>query len=472
MKSKFPLSEAIWERTPVEARELVLCLMERVGELETKVKELETRLNQNSSNSSNPPSSDPLHIKRSPPPKSSGRKRGGQRGHERQSRALVGPEEVEEVVDVKPAVCRRCSYKLSGEDAEPLRHQVAELPRIKPVVTEYRLYRLRCQRCETVTCACLPEGVPTSQFGPRLQATLGLMAGAYRMSKRSIQALAKDVLGLSIATGAICKLEQWTEAALQAPAQELRQHIQVQPVRMDETAWWEGGVRAWLWVTVTRWVTVFTIAAHRSAQVAQAILGIAYACVLTCDRYSAYYWVANVQWCWAHLRRDFQAMIDRRDSGSHIGRALLADSDQMFHWWHRVRDGTLARSTFQTYMRPLQRRFRETLEQGGRCKSEKTAATCRELLKREARLWTFVKVEGIEPTNNEAERALRPAVLFRKTNGGTDSTSGSRYMESLLSVVATSRQQGRNVLDFITACCEARTQGKPAPSLLPSAAGI
>jgi transposase len=173
------------------------------------------------------------------------------------------------------------------------------------------------------------------------------------------------------------------------------------------------------------------------------------------------------QLCWAHLRRDFQVLMDRRNAGSPVGQQLLEYADLLWEWWHWVRDGTWQRSTLQHYVSVLRPAFREALGVGTRCGCPKTAATCRELLAVEPALWTFVRVAGIEPTNNAAERALRHAVQWRKTSYGTESATGSHFVENILTVVATCRQQDRTVLDFLTRCCQALYTGTPAPSLLP-----
>jgi transposase len=164
-------------------------------------------------------------------------------------------------------------------------------------------------------------------------------------------------------------------------------------------------------------------------------------------------------------------MIDRHDEGAAIGTELLGSSDRLFHWWHKYRDGEMAWSTFLGYARPLRWGVRQALDRGAACASEKTAATCRNLLEGEEHLWTFLRVQGIEPTNNAAERALRHAVLWRKSSGGTASEWGSRFVERVLSVVATCRQQGRTILEFLTECFRAPLEGRPAPSLLPVALG-
>ena len=162
-------------------------------------------------------------------------------------------------------------------------------------------------------------------------------------------------------------------------------------------------------------------------------------------------------------------MIDRGGEAGEVGRRLLDHSEVLFRWWHRVRDGTLARSSFRLYVSWLRDCFRDDLHRGAACACSRTAATCRELLSGETHLWTFVRVEGIEPTNNDAERALRHGVIYRKLSGGTDSVHGSRFVERMLSVVATCRQQGLNMLDYLTRCYQARLEGRPAPSLLPIA---
>jgi transposase len=167
-----------------------------------------------------------------------------------------------------------------------------------------------------------------------------------------------------------------------------------------------------------------------------------------------------------HLRRDFQAMIDRHDDGSAVRAELLASSDRLFHWWHKYRDGEMTRGTFLGYARPIRWGVRQALGRGTSCASERTAATCRSLLDGEEHLWAFLRVRGIEPTNNAAERALRHAVLWRKSSGGTASERGSLLVERVLSVAATRRQQGRNVLEFLTRCFRAQQSGQRIPSLL------
>ena len=239
-------------------------------------------------------------------------------------------------------------------------------------------------------------------------------------------------------------------------------------VHVDETGWREGRQRAWLWVAVTTLVTVFLVHARRGTVAARALLG-ASGGWLVSDRWSAYKaWpLARRQLCWAHLRREFTAFTERGGTAHRVGRALLAETKAMFAAWHRVRDGTLSRAQFQAAMRPRRRRVEQWLQRGAGCGHAKTAATCRDILTLAPALWTFIDVPGIEPTNNAAERALRPAVLWRKGCFGTHSAAGSRFVERMLTVATTLRQQQRNVVDYVTEACVAALHGHSAPSLLP-----
>lgn len=474
MTNPLPVPDELWNIIPPDSQAVVaavfLAMQQRISELEAKVRDLEARLKLNSTNSSKPPSSDPIGMKRKPPAPPSKRKRGGQPGHRKACRPLVPPERVDETFDCKPPSCRRCGHTLVGEDSEPLVHQVAELPKIEPIVTEYRLHRLACEHCGETSCGTLPIGVPIGCFGPYLQAVLAMLAGAYRLSKRQIQQMVSDLFGLSISTGMVCKLERQSAEALEAPYNELAVSVhQADVVNLDETSWREDRRKVWLWATVTKLVTVFTIAAHRSRDVASALLGGREDQVVGSDRYSVYEYIVAYwrQVCWSHLMRDFQAMIDRGGAGQGIGERLLALSKRLFRHWHRVRDGTLTWLAFQERMRRLRREVKQALEDGSRCGCAKTGATCFEILKVEEGLWTFARVRAVEPTNNVAERAMRHAVIWRKISGGTDSTTGSRFVERMLTVVASCRQQGRSVLDYLTSCFEAARCDQAAPSLLP-----
>jgi len=470
-----PISSEDWARTPPAVQAVVLMLWEEVqllraevATLKARVAMLEERLGQNSQNSSRPPSSDPVHLQR-PQRKPSGRKPGGQPGHEGSGRFLRPPEQVDEVIEVRPEVCACCGAKLKGIDPHPMRHQVTELPPVQAKVTEYQLHTLSCARCGTSTTAPLPDGVPKGSFGVRVQALVSLLTGAYRLSKRNVRDLLEDSFGVDLSLGSVCPLEQATSDAIAAPVEEALSYVQTQPlVNMDETGWRQDNRRAWLWTAVTALVSVFVIRASRGSKVVRELLGQTFNGVVGSDRWSAYSFLPlpHRQVCWGHLKREFQAFVDRGGPSAPIGQALLTQVDQTFDWWYRVRDGTLTRSTFRVYMGPVKSRVRELLRQGQACAHAKTASTCREILKIEPALWTFVRKEGVEPTNNAAERALRHGVLWRKSSFGTQCEAGSRFVERMMTVVTSLRQQKRNVLDYLTAACEAHMRGEVPPSLL------
>ena len=374
-----------------------------------------------------------------------------------------------ETTEVKPSACRRCGKRLFGNDIDPLRHQVVEIPRVIAKVVEFRLHALACTDCQITTQARLPAGVPTSPFGPRLQAMMAVCAGSYHLSKRMIEELVADFFGVEVSLGSVSNLEQETSEAIAEPVREAVAHVQEQPVvHADETGWTEAKKKAWLWAAIAGNVAVFLIRRSRGKEVAKELLGRAFWGILNSDRWCAYNWVPtrSRQLCWAHLIRHFKAFEQYGKDAKALGLALQARCDAMMAHWHRVRDGTLLRSSFQQYMRPLRREIADLLRRGATCSSAKVASMCREILVHEEALFTFVRVTGVDPTNNAAERAIRPAVLWRKGSFGTGSANGSRFVERILTIVTTLRLQKRNVLDFVTAACEARLHGSPAPSLL------
>lgn len=452
--------------------------MDRVAKLEAEnaevVKlraenaELRAQLGKNSQNSSKPPSSDPPGVER-PKKEPTGRRPGGQPGHKGHQRELLEPDEV---VAVKPERCACCGRRLHGEDRAPRRHQVVDLPPVKPYVIEYQLAELGCE-CGARTRAELPAGVPAGAFGPRMTAMVAICTGKFRMSKRSVQELLADFCGVKVGLGSISKMEQAVSAAVAPAVEAAEAHVRTQAVvHPDETGWREHGERRWLWTATTGQVSVFCIDRSRGADVAKRLLGEDFGGVTVSDRWCGYNWLeaSRRQICWAHLDRDFTDIAERGPDTIGIGIGLLRNSNKMFRWWHRVRDGTLARADFQRRMRPVERAILETLWYGSRNPDQKVAGTCRDILKHQRSLFTFVHVEGVEPTNNAAERSLRHAVIWRKGSFGTWSPGGSAFVARILTVVTTLRQQGRHTLDYVTAACAAALQGHSPASLLPAPA--
>lgn len=304
-----------------------------------------------------------------------------------------------------------------------------------------------------------------------MQAITARCTGAYPRSKRTTQTLLADRFGVSLGLGTVANLEQAMVQALVEPVAEARASVQAQPAAyLDETGWREGRQRAWLWTAVTACVTVLVIRGSRGGNVARERLGERFWGWLVSDRWSAYTWYPTWrrQVCWAHLLRDIEAMIERGGRSHEIGEGLRAPAHQMFHWWQRVRDGTLTHASFGTYMRPIRQEVEQLLAAGQTCGVPNTAGVCRAILNVRQALWTCVRHPGVEPTNNAAERAIRPGVLWRKGSFGTQSPEGSRLVEAMMTVVATLKQQQRHVLDYLPAACEAALCGESVPSLLPT----
>jgi transposase len=451
-----------WANTPPAVRAWARTIEQRLARLEEQV-------NQTSRNSSKPPSSDPPTLAR-PTRSPSGRKAGGQPGHPGHGRELKPEEEVDRVVDAKPAVCGQCGSLLLGDDPQPVRHQVTELPVITPVVTEYRCHTLACVVCGAQTQAPWPQDMPPGSFGPRLQATTGFLTGRMGASQREVHEMLETLFATEVSVGSIAAVEHAVSKALAEPVAEATRYVQRQHMRnVDETGWRERAKRVWLWVCATPLVTVWRVLASRSAASAKGLLGEDFPGVVGTDRYGAYNWVdpQRRQLCWAHLKRNFVAFVERGGESARIGSALLAEEAQLFALWYRVRDGTLAWADFQVRMLPVMAQVGELLQEGAAVAHARTARTCRNLRKREAALWTFVWEEDVEPTNNSAERPLRRAVLWRRRSFGTQSAAGSQFVERILTTVTTLRQQNRAVLEYLTAACAAAIRGDKAPSLLP-----
>ena len=467
----FAFTAEDWHSTPASVQKAFLLLLNRVTDLEQKVADLEEQLNRNSGNSSQPPSQDgpdkPILRKSEKSP----RKRGGQQGHPGAKRPLVPLELVKKSYDIKPEQCAHCGVALTEDDQNPYRHQVIEIPPMIAEVTEYRLHTCTCQQCGKKTRGTLPSGVPAGAFGPRIEAMVGLLSGQYHLSKREIENMMDTFFQVSIGLGTIPRLEKRCQQAVASPVAEAQEHVRQQAVvHMDETGWREENKKAWLWVAATTWVAVFQIWRSRGSKVAKALLGEQFVGYIVSDRWSAYNWFDKVrrQLCWAHLKRDFQAISERKGLSRIIGEGLLKQTKQLFDHWYQVRDGTLSRSDFIKMTKPIRDETSRLLREGTTCDHKKTAGTCRHILRFEPALWTFIYVTGIEPTNNFAERQVRPGVLWRKGSFGTQSQSGSRFAESLMTVVATLKLQNRNPFEYLVAAINAANYGKSAPSLLPS----
>jgi transposase len=296
------------------------------------------------------------------------------------------------------------------------------------------------------------------------------VTGRIGASQREGQEILATLGQTDVSVGSIAALEHSGSTALAEPVAEVVQYVQRQPVRnADETSWREKTKRLGLWIRVTPLVAIFRFLKTRGAAGAKELWGTEVGGTIGTDHYAGYHGIdpRQRQLCWAHLKREFVAWSQRAGETARLGLALWAAEKQLFTLWYRVRDGTLAWADFQVARLPLMARVRTLLQEGAAGADAKAQGTCRNLLKREAALWTFVwEAEG-EPTHNQAERGLRRAVLWRRRSFGTQSTAGSQFVERILTAVTTLRQQRRDVLDYLTAACTAVICKAPAPSLLP-----
>ncbi len=324
-----------------------------------------------------------------------------------------------------------------------------------------------------MTRAELPDDVPRGAFGPRLIATVALLTGLYRLSKRNTQRILGELFGVTISTGAVSNCERRVGDALEAPHEELHGFVQAQEVlHADETSWQQQHKTHWLWVACTCTVSFFLIQAGRCTDGAKRLLG-GFDGTLVIDRLASYgFRDGPEQTCWAHLKRSFQGLAERTDGDcAKYGVPLLEQTREMFKLWRRVRDGTLQHRTFQRRMIPVAHRgIERLLDEAAQSACARTQGKAKALLKYRPALWTFVDVEGIPPTNNEAERALRHAVILRKLSFGTQSDRGSRFIERMLSAVDTLRKQDRDVMGFLMDALAANGTTATPPSLLPIAA--
>jgi transposase len=489
------ISEEDWNQMPASARAALMFLiqqnqrlenrcatyelqvqklqaeLERLKKLELEVAELRERLGQNSQNSSKPPSSDPPSVSRPNKRQPSGRKRGGQRGHQGHGRTLLPPDQVDQIVELRPASCRQCGSLLLGVDPAPARRQISELPPARAQVTEYRQHCLDCLHCGASNRAEWPEEMPSGCFGPRAQAVIGYLTGRLGLSHRDVAEVMETLHGLEIGLGSVTAIQQQVSAALAQPVTTAQNFVMRESVHyVDETSWPESEKLKWLWIHATPEVTVFTIRPGRTKEAAQEILGRKFTGVVNTDRYNAYHWVdeSRRQLCWAHLKREFQAIKERGGKSAEVGEGLLTEVGKLFERWYDLRGNRIDWPAFQAAMKSIEQRVGDLLRAGEQCDQEKTRRTCGNIIKLERSLWTFVRVEGIEPTNNNAERPLRRAVLWRRKSFGTQSESGSQFVERILTVVTTLRQQGRDALDYLTTVCGSVNRKSGSICLLPN----
>lgn len=465
---------------------IIDALERRIAQLEaivlkqaSRIEELEHRLRGNSSNSHRPPSSDlPGSPPPSPPRLPSGRSPGGQPGHRPHLRQEFSADQVDRRIPVRSRRCRHCRGALAEALASLTwdHRQVVELPKVSAEVLQYERHAVRCPTCGVFNLPDWPaEGA--SFVGPRLQALLSLLVGRFRLSRREAEEFAREALGekARICLGSVKNLEIRTAEALEKPYEEALEGIRTESVvHVDETGWYERARLVWLWTLATASVAVYRIAPRRGKQTFREFAG-SFSKVLVSDRWKAYldWGLHRHQLCWSHAKRDFRKWEDRGGRCRAIGREALECEKQVFELRRLKTKGALNRASFLAGIQRVRRRLRRVLKRGTRVRTLR--AVCEGFLQTEPALWTFAHKRGVDPTNNLAERAIRPAVIWRKTSFGTWSEEGARFVERMLTVAATLRRQGRNVMEFLVRAILAHRSGRVAPRLLslpPSRSGL
>ena len=445
----------------------------RVAELEAELGKLRELLGRNSSNSNKPPSSDGPGLGPRKPKKKGKRRRGAQKGHRGSHRALVAPEQVDQVVDVYPPECTSCWERLPAiPDAFAKRYQLTELKPLAVHVTEYRRHAVVCPCCGHKTRAAYdPEVIPRLSFGPRLMAVVAMLTGVYHLSRRQTVRLLRELVGVRLSLGSVSSIEARMSEMLEPVADEALEYARGGAIKhADGTSWVRAGATLSLWVLATAAVTVFKVLNNGRAETLRNDLFGRVRGILVSDRATALkFWaMRRRQVCWAHLTRKFVSFSERDGPAGTIGKELLEYTSLLFEYWSSFRQKRMSRATLIAFMAPVRREIERLLAAAVAAKRPGLSGSCEDILAHREALWTFVEHTGVEPTNNHAERELRGFVLWRRRSFGSQSERGDRFAERVMTVVHTARKQGLDVLALLEACC-ARREDAPVPSLLAAA---
>lgn len=447
----------------------------RIAELEALVVELKQRLDENSSNSSKPPSSDSPSAREKNRAKrkrrASTRKRGGQPGHKGSCRHLLPHEEVDETKDIFPSRCENCWRALAEVPCEaPKRYQVTEVIKGHTTLTEHRRHWLLCT-CGHKTWAEYTDEIPRFAFGPRLSSIVAMLTGVYHLSRRQTQRLLDELLGVEMSLGAISSIEKRMSAALKPVYEQAREIADAATIKhTDGTGWRQAGTALQLWTVATSTVSVFSIVKNGTAATVRALFGRIKG-ILVSDRASAFnFWrMKRRQICWSHLLRKFISFSERDGPAGGMGTELVEATGILFDTYKLFAAGDISLRIFRQRMAPLRAQIEATLQRAQDASIKRMSGSCKNMLKHKEALWTFVDRPGVEPTNNHAERELRAFVLWRKKSFGTQSDSGNRFAERLMTVAHSLRKQKRSILPFMVAALRGFRSSHPAPSLQLSA---
>lgn len=463
--------------TPEEFQHIVQSLLDKIARLEKEIielrtqlaerdktiEELKSRLNKNSSNSSKPPSSDKPWVKR-PGKAATGKKKGAQAGHVGRSRKQVPSQEVDAIVKVEVAsACQHCSDGVVVQRKIRRRHQVWEIPAIKPHVTEYQLEGGRCNCCKKRSTAQLPVGVPNGMLGARAQATASYLTGNCRLSRRQTEEIFHTAFGLKISLGTVSNTETNVSEILEKPYEEAKLSVLRAPViNADETGHQESNIRCWIWVFATPLAAFFKVGAKRSREAFTSEVGEDFSGIVTSDRYNAYSHLPDQrrQLCWAHFRRELKSISEKKGHVGKIGKKLLMHCDEMFASWKKYRSGEKSREEMADEIELIRRKMENVFGKHF-LKNEQLRSLAHTFILQPDAVWRFTDTDGIEPTNNLAERDLRPAVIWRKTSLFTQSERGNRYAERMLTFAATCKKQKKNVFNMLAQTIDATMHQLP-----------
>ena len=446
-------------------------LEKRVAAQDERIAQLERRVGRSSRNSSQPPSSDPPGKAPKRGKDSSGRKQGAQDGHEGKGRPLLPAWALDEVVEHWPEGCG-CGHVFGENErvsvGRPTRHQVEELPVMAVTVTEHRCERVRCPDCDQTTIAVLPAHIAVSCFGPRLQAAIVTLSIRNRISRRDVVELCEQLFSSRISTGTIDTILARAGDALTEPYADLLDRVRgAEALNMDETGWRLKGAQRALWGAFTDRHAVLAIAASRHEEHARGLLGDSTA-IVTSDRWWAYGHlpVKRRQVCWSHLQRDFAAHAEGLAAEKELGEAGLKICDALFWVWE-IFQHTGDRAELKRRVRKLRRELKPILTRhaGKGARYRRGRRFARNLLNVWPALWTFDSITDVQPTNNHAERGLRGAVIYRKHSLGSQSETGERRIERLLSAHTTCRLQHRSLHAYLVDLLGAHARGDPVPLL-------
>ena len=449
-----------YEELRIQNESLVLQLKEAL----LRIKELEDKLNTNSTNSSIPPSQDPFRKRTQKAP--SGRRQGAQKGHSGHRRELLPIEQVQKEHNLKPDVCPNC--RSNDFDSEVIRtdvRQVVELPEMTPEVTQYNIHTCRCRGCGKHVKAEIPREAQFG-FGPRLMGLVTSLSGEFRLSKRQVTALMGKI-GFRICSGSVCKIHARASGILQKPYEEIKAHtLNQDQLNVDETSWKTLKEKRWIWTGCGQDSVFFSINPHRSASAFQEIFGERKKGI-TVDRHGAYnVHKGSKQLCWAHADRDFEKIAGREGFDKIVGELLLQCKSTVFDLWHAFKAGQFPRDELIKRMEAGPKADLQLFLKVGAAHQDtggKTKATCGDFFNRFEELWLFIYKEGVEPTNNAAERSLRHGVIWRKLSFGSQSGIGERFVERVMTVVMTLQQRAKNSFKYLEKCFRAFIQGGLSP---------